>query len=206
MNVQRREPGRPFLHQEAVDLAVVLLRPHDGDVGDRPVRDPELRAIQDVLVALLRGARLHAAGIGAVVRLGETEAPDLGARGELWQPLLLLRLGAVRVDRVHHEATLHGRGGAQPGIAALQLLHDEAVGHVVESGAAVALQRRAEDAHLAELRNEMRRERPLPMRVGDERQELALDPVAHGVADHALVFGEEPIDAVIVDAAELFHD
>ena len=37
----------------------------------------------------------------------------VGARRKLRKPLVLLGLRAVRVDRVHHEAALHGCRGAQ---------------------------------------------------------------------------------------------
>jgi hypothetical protein len=53
--------------------------------------------------------------------------------------LLLLLLAAEGVDRVHAEGALHGGEGAHAGVAALELLHDEPVGDVVEPGAAVLL-------------------------------------------------------------------
>src|SRR5438876_958057 len=43
------------------------------------------------------------------------------------------------------------------------------------------------------------------MMLGDDRDELRLDPVAHGVADHPLVLGQERLDAVVVHAPELLH-
>ena len=47
LDVVAREARRAALHQEAADHALVVLRPHDGDVGDGAVRDPALRAAQD---------------------------------------------------------------------------------------------------------------------------------------------------------------
>src|SRR5437879_2838493 len=94
---------------------------------------------------------------------------------------------------------------AQPGVAALELLHDQAVGDVVQSRAAVPLERRAEDAELAELGDERDRKRAGAMVLGDQRQELGLDPVADRVADHPLFFGQEALDRVVVDAPELLH-
>src|SRR2546430_14715517 len=95
-----------------------------------------------------------------MVGLGETEAPDLLARGEAREPLLLLRLGAVRVDGVHDEARLDRRHRAEARVAALELLHDQPVRDVVEPGAPVALERGAEDAEFAELRDQLNRESP----------------------------------------------
>jgi len=43
------------------------------------------------------------------------------------------------------------------------------------------------------------------MMLGDDRDELRLDPVAHGVTDHPLVLGQERLDAVVVHAPELLH-
>src|SRR5206468_80273 len=46
LDVVRREAGRAPLDQEAADR-VAVLRPDDGQVGDRAVRDPSLRTGQD---------------------------------------------------------------------------------------------------------------------------------------------------------------
>src|SRR5207249_11609914 len=106
---------------------------------------------------------------------------------------------------VHDEAALHRGARAQPRVAALELLHDEPVGDVAEPGAAVALEGGAEDAQLAELGDQRDRKRAGAMMLGDDRDELRLDPVAHGVADHPLVLGQERFDAVVVHAPELLH-
>ena len=52
MDVRRGEARRPLLDEEAADLAVVGARPDDGDVGDRAVRDPHLRAVEDPVRAV----------------------------------------------------------------------------------------------------------------------------------------------------------
>ena len=84
--------------------------------------------------------------------------PIASPRAIARQPALLLRLGAEGVDRVHRRATLHRRQRAQAAVAALELLHDQAVGDVVHARAAVALQIGAEDAELGHARNELTRE------------------------------------------------
>src|SRR5215467_4700278 len=201
VDVERRESRRAPLDQVAVDLAVVLLRPHHRDVGDRAVGDPELRAVEDVAVALALRPRLHPARVGAVVGLGETETAHLLAARHRGQPPVLLRLGAIGVDRVHHQAALHRRPRAQPGVAALELLHDQPVGNVAEPRAAVALERGAEHTELAELRDELDRKRAGTMVIGDQREELRLHPVADRVADHPVFFGQEALDRVVVDAS-----
>ena len=89
---------------------------------------------------MLRGRGQHAAGVRAEVGLGQAEAADRLAAGHRRQPALLLRLGAVGVDRVHAQRALHRDEAAQAGVAALELLHDQPVGDVAEAGAAVALE------------------------------------------------------------------
>src|SRR5215469_2428388 len=81
--------------------AFIDLRPHDGEVSDRAVGDPALAAVQNPTVAILTRARFHPARIGAVVRLGQTEASDELALRHLGQEAPLLLLAAVGVNRVH---------------------------------------------------------------------------------------------------------
>src|SRR6185503_7930489 len=88
----------------------------------------------------------------------------------------------------------------------LQLLHDEPVGHVVEARAAVALEGGPEDPHLAEILRELHRERAVPVVLAHDGKELRLHPVADRVPHHALLFGQEIVNGVVVHAAKLFHD
>src|SRR5947209_6834449 len=82
-----------------------------------------------------------AAGVGPEVGLGEAETADRFALGHRRQPTLLLRRRAVGVDGEHHQRALHRAEAAKARVAALQLLHDEAVGDGAEAGAAVAFER-----------------------------------------------------------------
>jgi len=85
--------------------------------------------------------RMTAEGIGftaadnAFVRIDDwprhqPEAADKFARRELRQIRALLFLRALGVDRVHHEAGLHGHHRAVARIHPLHLSRDEAIGHV----------------------------------------------------------------------------
>src|SRR5581483_6054271 len=132
------EARRAFLDDEAADRAFAL-RPDDRDIGDRSVRDPRLRAIEDPGIAVATRIGAHAAGVRAEVGLGEAEAADLLAGSELRNPVVALFLRAVRVDRIHDETRLHGGEGAETGIAALELLHDQAVRDVVRPGRSYSL-------------------------------------------------------------------
>src|SRR5690606_37586235 len=68
-----------FLVQDEAPDALRALRGvgHGGDNEDlahASMRDEALRAVEDVLAALLHGARLRAAGVGTGIGLRETEA------------------------------------------------------------------------------------------------------------------------------------
>src|SRR2546425_6664190 len=76
---------------------------------------------------------------------------------------------------------------------------------VIEPGAPVALERGAEDAELAELRDQLEGEGPRAVVLGDHGEELRLHPVADRIADHPLLLREEVFDAVVIDAPEFLH-
>src|SRR5207244_9989518 len=103
------------------------------------------------------------------------------------------------------KARLDRRHRAEARVAALELLHDQPVRDVVEPGAPVALERGAEDAEFAELRDQLNRESPRAVVLGDHREELGLHPVADRVTNHSLLFREEVFDLVVIDAAEFLH-
>ena len=128
---------RALLDEEAAHDAVEL-GPHHRDVGDRAVGDPGLGAVQDERVCR-PSSRASACPPGFEPKSGSVrpKQPMAAALARRRQPALLLRLGAVGVDRVHHEAALHRHEGAQPRVAALELLHDQAVRDVVEPRQAV---------------------------------------------------------------------
>ena len=81
------------------------------------------------------GARHHAAGVRAVIGLGQAEAADPFAGGKLRQVFLALRFRAVGEDREHDERALHAHHRAIARVDALDLARDEAVADVVESRA-----------------------------------------------------------------------
>jgi hypothetical protein len=100
---------------------------------------------------------------------------------------------------VHDEARLHARERTQSAVAALELLADQAVRDVADARAAVLLgQRRTEEAELGDARHEIHRKGPVAIRLDDARRELVLDEATRGVADLALVVGEQLFDRVVV--------
>src|SRR5690606_36861303 len=165
--------------------------PDHEHVRDRRVADPGLGALEDESVRGRARARFHAARIRAVVRLGQAEATDQLAGRELRQVLALLRLGAEGVYRQHHERALHAHHRAVARIDAFDLARDQAVGDIVEPGAAVLGRNgRAEQAEHPHLAEDLRLHGLVPERLEHARRELALAVLARGVADHALVLGE----------------
>ena len=179
------------LQDEAADGAAVELGPDHQHVGDRRVGDPHLGARELVAAGHGHGARLHAAGIGAVVGLGEAEAADPLAGGELGQVLHALLFGAVGIDRMHDQRGLHAHRRAVARIDALDLARHQAVGRVVGGGAAVFLgQGRAQQAERAELVHDLAVELLVPVGLQHARHQLVLAVVAGRVADRDLLLGE----------------
>jgi hypothetical protein len=143
-----------FFQNEAANLALVVLGPDHEHVRNGGVGDPHLGARNAVTAGHLFGAGDHAAGVGAVVGLGQAKAAHPGAGGQLGQVLLFLRFGAEFVDRHHHQRALHAHHAAVARVHALHLARHQAVAHVVQAGAAVLLgnggAQQAEFAHFVE--------------------------------------------------------
>ncbi len=149
----------------------------------------------DPVAAVAARACAHRAGVRAGVGLGQAEAADRLAGGHARQPLGLLLLRAPAPDRVHRQRPLHGHQRAQPAVAGLELQAREPVRGRGRAGAAVAGEVHAEHAELAELRRELaRREARLLEPVADVREHAVAHERAHGVADVALLVGEQAID------------
>src|SRR2546422_568747 len=82
--------------EEPADVAVVVPRPRDDDVGDRAVADPALGAVDDPVVAVAARRRLERDRVRPVVGLGERERADRLELRHGPEPPLLLLLGAVQ--------------------------------------------------------------------------------------------------------------
>ncbi len=126
-----------------------------------------------------------------MVRLGQAEAADHLAGGELGQIFLALRLGAVGIDRMHHQRRLHRQRRAVAGIDALDLARDQAVGDIAEARAAIFLRDgRAEQPERAHLGQQVAVDLLLAIGLDHPRHQLVLRKAARGVAHHALLFGQ----------------
>ena len=105
------KPGGVGRHDEAADPAVVRsARPDDGDVGDRAVGDPHLRAVEHPVGAVEAGAGAHRGRVGAGVGLGQPEAADRLAGGHPRQP----RRPSARRSRASRSRTSPASPGPRP--------------------------------------------------------------------------------------------
>ena len=198
------KPGRSCFDEEAANLVVFVFHfgPDDGDVGDGAGGDPHLLAVENVFVADLAGARAHAAGIGAEAGFGESEAAELFALLHRRQPGLFLLLAAEVVDGIHAQSRLHADEAAHAGVAALEFLRHQSVFDVAHAGAAVALERRAEEAEIGHGLDQFARKAAGAVALFDDGDEVVFDELARGVADQALFFGEQRIELDEIDTAK----
>ena len=108
---------------------------------------PRLLAVDDPLVAVAHGVRLHVRGVGAVLGLGDAEREAAPAFGEVVEPLRLLLLGAVvehqqQADVVADDRVLVLQVVVQPEALAGEVLADDRHAEVGAVLAAVLLRER----------------------------------------------------------------
>ena len=105
---------------------------------------------------------------GTDQRLGQAEAADLFQARHRRQPLLLLLLRSVEVDRAHRQAVVHAEEGRERSVDACHLHRDKAEQLLASAGAAVALIAKPADAQLLERRQQLERKRVVgPVFVDD---------------------------------------
>src|SRR5207248_4041336 len=112
-------------------------REHDSNVGAEAVCDPDLLAVEDVVLALLPRRALDAGSVGPGVRLGQGVAADPIARGQAGQVAALLLLSAPLPDAQRYQAGIHRQEPAHRGVGPPQLLAHQRVAQVVHARAAV---------------------------------------------------------------------
>jgi hypothetical protein len=126
-----------------------------------------------------------------VVGLGQAEAADPLAGGQLGQVFLLGGFVAEFIDRHHHQRALHAHHAAVAGVHALHLARHQAVADVVQAGAAVLLgDGGAEQAQLAHLAEDGGVGGFVAKGHLHARQQLFLAVGAGGLLHLALVVGE----------------
>src|SRR5215218_9131914 len=202
LHLGRRESRHPLLDEEAVDGALVRACPHNRDIGNCPVRDPHLCAIEDPVGAVAAGVRSHRSWIRARIRLGQPEATNRVSLVHRRQPPLLLFLRAPPPDREHRERALHRAEAADSGVARLELHAREPVGDGTCAGEPVAVQVHAEEAELRELLRQLAGEDRGLEPVADLGQDALAHELPHGVADRPLLVVQQRVDREEVTRVE----
>ena len=121
---------------------------HSRDLG-AGIGDELLGSVDHPLPVLERGAGVRVTGIGAGLRLGQSEGAQLLAATEARQPLLLLLGGSKQVDGLCSQRGVRAQGDRHRGVNARQLLYHQHVRERVAPRAAVLGRER--DPHQIEL-------------------------------------------------------
>ena len=189
-----RDARRVAVDHEAGDPLVargaLFAREDRIEAGHPPVGDPALLPGDDVVVADLLEARLHAghvragvglrAAIGGEDRLGQ-EAPEV---------LLLLRVGAGDDER-HRPQHVGGHRGVDAGAAVGDLLQHQAVRQARQAEAAVGLGELAvHEPRLPPLLADLLGERPVLVQLAGDRDDLLAREVARRFTELLFLVGE----------------
>jgi hypothetical protein len=174
--------------------------PHHSDLREWRVRDPHLRAREQVAVAVAHGLRPHPRRIGTVIRLGKPEAADGLTSGHPGQPVLLVVLTTEAPDAPHRERALHRDEASQRGVAALELATSHSVGERGHPGTAVAAKVHPKHAQLRQLRDHLAREGRLLEMLTDDGSHLVSEKPAKRVADRTYVVRQLGVESKKVAA------
>ena len=193
------KPGKALLDDEGGDAARagrgIGLGIDDERVRLRAVGDPEFRAVQDVAVAALLGAKLHRHDVGAGARLRHRERAEMLAGDQLRQIARLLLGVAPAKNLVHAEIGVRAVGEADRAGGARNLLHRDAMLEIAEPGAAVVLRDGdAVQAERAHLRPELARKPVLAVDPLGERRDAVGGEARHAVAQHVGGLAEAEIE------------
>ena len=165
-------------------------------VGDRPVGDPHLGAVEHVAVAFLVGAGAHRHHVGAGIGLRHGKRADMLAGDQLGQVFALLRLGAVAADLVDAEIGMGAIGQADRGRGARDLLHRHAMVQIAKGGAAIFFfHGDAVQAERAHLRPQLAREHIVAVDGVGARRDAVMGEIGDALAQHVDVGPEAEIEA-----------
>jgi autotransporter-associated beta strand protein len=161
-------------------------------VGLGAVGDPHLVAVGDPHAVLQLGAAGHRADhVGTGARFAHRQRALPFAAAQLRQVLRALRLVAVGVEVVDAQVGMRAVAQADRAGRARDFLHRHQVGEVAHLAAAeLARHGDAEQAHLAELRPQVLRERVVFVDLRRARRDLGLGEAADRLAQGIDVFAE----------------
>ena len=107
------------------------------------------------------------------------------------------------MDRMHHQTGLHAHRRAVAAVHPLDLARDQSVGDVVDPGATVAFDRRAEESERAHLVHDLAVEMLVPVCGEDPREQLFLAIGVCAVAHHPLFLCQRFVQEKRVGPVEL---
>ena len=166
--------GGVLLHDEDPGAPLGVLRIGNGEdqrrAADAAVGHEDLRAVDDIILAVPDGDRLHPARIGAGVGLGQTEGADPLAAGHRREEAAFLLLGAEPLDGVDPHAVVDGEAEADRRADAGDLLDGDHVADGVHLRAAIRLRRleaeKMERSHLLDNPTGKRASRSMSWAIG----------------------------------------
>ena len=142
-----------------------------------------------------------------MVGLAEPEAADLLARRELGKPLLLVLVASEGINRIHHQGALDRSKRPNTGISRARApgqMRPYAMllrpAQPYSSGRFAPSMPISPNSGMSLLRKT-----PLDIRLAYERHHALLDPLAHRVPDHALLFTQERVDVVEVRSPGIYR-
>jgi hypothetical protein len=146
------------------------------------------------VIAIADDGRFDGAGVGAGVRLGETEGGELGALGLGNEPAQFLLLGTPLQEGETVETDMYAHDDSQEGIDVFELIAGEGERNVVETETTVLLgDGEAEDTELTHFCEDFRMKLTLGVPLLDIGRDLTLGEFAHHVANLNLLLGETEI-------------
>ena len=158
-------------------------------------RDPDLLAVEAVGAAVAPGRRREVAGVGPDAGLGQAERRELLAAGLGDEPALALLLGPPLEERERVQPDVDALDDAERGIGPLELLAQDREADVVHAGAAIALRdRRAEEALLGHLPEQLAGKAAVLVPLADVRQDFGIGERPDGLLDEAVLVGEAEVD------------
>ena len=193
---QTRHPALEHERGHALVLPGPVDRREDQEVvGEVGQGDPDLLAVEPVGVAVAPGGGLQVGGVGADARFGQPERGELLAARLRHQPALALLLGAPLEEGQRVEADVDALDDTERGVGTFELLAQDAEARVVHPAAAVGLgDRRAQEAELAHLLEQLAMDLFLRVPVADERDDLGLGEGPHALLDQPVLVGQGEVD------------
>ncbi len=163
-------------------------RKDERRAADAAVGHEDLRPVDDIVLAVPDGDRLHPARIGAGVGLGQTEGADPLAAGHCREEAAFLLLGAESLDGIDPHAVVDGEAEADRRADAGDLLDGDRVADGVQLRAAIGLRRlEAEKMERSHLLDDLNGKAGVPVDIMGDRTQLGLGKHTHRLADHFML-------------------